>query len=277
MAWQASWNGTVRPAARAVRLRAWPAPRTWRASSIATSMLHLAAYRSMTCVRPAPGSVVTRATSYPVAEVPRISTTWTGRGAEDAVPQAGDSGGVHGGGLAVAGDGDRDERRGGGEAGRGRQLVSLGARAAPPAGPGWREIVQRGVLAQPGGPGDGGRESRQFLPGVGGVGDHVDVPPGQHRSEGLGHAARQPQPRGRAGALDDQLGQHRDGHGPAEDGQPHDDGGDYPVVAVPGLVRPRRRAVAEPRRGPGFLPAPLEQGVVNRDSDRLPGRDQQRH
>jgi len=35
----------------------------------------LAAYRSMTCVRPAPGSVLTRATSYPVAEVPRISTT----------------------------------------------------------------------------------------------------------------------------------------------------------------------------------------------------------
>ena len=42
-----------------------------------------------------------------------------GPGAEDAVPQAGDSGGVHGGGLAVAGDGDRDERRGGGEPGPG--------------------------------------------------------------------------------------------------------------------------------------------------------------
>jgi len=46
MAWQASWNGTVRSTARAVRLRACPAPKTCRASSIATSMLHLAAYRS---------------------------------------------------------------------------------------------------------------------------------------------------------------------------------------------------------------------------------------
>jgi len=43
MAWQASWNGTVRSTARAVRLRACPVPKTCRASSIATSMLHLAA------------------------------------------------------------------------------------------------------------------------------------------------------------------------------------------------------------------------------------------
>jgi len=39
MAWQASWKGTVRSTARAVRLRAWPAPKTCRASSIATSMV----------------------------------------------------------------------------------------------------------------------------------------------------------------------------------------------------------------------------------------------
>ena len=43
MAWQASWNGTVRSTARAVRLRACPAPKICLASSIATSMLHLAA------------------------------------------------------------------------------------------------------------------------------------------------------------------------------------------------------------------------------------------
>ena len=29
IAWQASWKGTVRPTARAVRLRACPAPKTW--------------------------------------------------------------------------------------------------------------------------------------------------------------------------------------------------------------------------------------------------------
>ena len=41
MAWQASWKGTVRRTARAVRLRACPAPNSCLASSIATSMAHL--------------------------------------------------------------------------------------------------------------------------------------------------------------------------------------------------------------------------------------------
>src|SRR5262245_11329831 len=40
MAWQASWNGTVRSTAAAVRLRACPAPKTCRASSIATAIGH---------------------------------------------------------------------------------------------------------------------------------------------------------------------------------------------------------------------------------------------
>jgi hypothetical protein len=38
----------VRSMARAFRLRAWPVPKTCFASSIATSMDHLDAYRSMT-------------------------------------------------------------------------------------------------------------------------------------------------------------------------------------------------------------------------------------
>ena len=41
--WQARVNGTVARTVRAVRLRACPAPKTCRASSNATSMLHLAA------------------------------------------------------------------------------------------------------------------------------------------------------------------------------------------------------------------------------------------
>jgi len=35
--WQVSWNGMVRRTAAAVRLRAWPQPRTCLLSSIATS------------------------------------------------------------------------------------------------------------------------------------------------------------------------------------------------------------------------------------------------
>ena len=42
-------------------------------------MLHLLAYRSMTCTAVAAVSVVTRARSQPEAERSRISTTWTGR------------------------------------------------------------------------------------------------------------------------------------------------------------------------------------------------------
>ena len=38
MAWQASWNGTVRSTARAVRLRACPVPKSRFASSIAISI-----------------------------------------------------------------------------------------------------------------------------------------------------------------------------------------------------------------------------------------------
>ncbi len=55
-------------------------------------------------------------------------------GAEDGVPQAGDRGGLDGGGLAVAGDGDRGEVRGGGEPSQGRQPVAAGAGPAPLAG-----------------------------------------------------------------------------------------------------------------------------------------------
>jgi hypothetical protein len=61
--WQVRVNGMVARTARAVRLRACPAPKTCRASWNATSMDHLGAYRSMTAAGLASGSVVTRAMS----------------------------------------------------------------------------------------------------------------------------------------------------------------------------------------------------------------------
>ena len=61
--WQVSSKGTVRRTAAAVRLRAWPVPKICLASSIATSMDHLLAYRSITWVVLAARSVVTRARS----------------------------------------------------------------------------------------------------------------------------------------------------------------------------------------------------------------------
>ncbi len=198
-------------------------------------------------------------------------------GAEDRVPQAGDGGGLDGGGLAVAGDGDRSERCGGGERGEGGEPVAFLPGPPAPAGAGRRQPMQRRVLAQPGGPGDAGQELLQLAAGVGRVSDHVDVAAGQRAGDGSGHAAGQPQPGRGAGALDDQLGQHRDGHRPAEGRQPHDHGRDHPIVAVPRFRGPRRGAVVEPRCRPHLLAAPLEQGVVDRHDDRLACGDQQRH
>jgi hypothetical protein len=62
---------------------------------------------------------------------------------------AGDGGGVHRGGLAVAGDGRWGEARPGGQVRQGRQPGALSPGAAALAGARWRQLIQRGVLAQP--------------------------------------------------------------------------------------------------------------------------------
>ena len=86
---------------------------------------------------------------------------------------------------------------------------------AAPAGARGRQLVQRGVLAQPGGPGDARpgassapRRRRRNRPRRG------CARPGSAPASICGHAAGQPQPGGGVRVLDDQLGQHRDGHGP---------------------------------------------------------------
>src|SRR6266446_4283621 len=77
-AWQASMNGRVRSTAVAVRLRAWPVPKSCFASSIATSIAHLAAYLSIIRAMPGFFSVVTRARSNPVLDLSRMRMTVTG-------------------------------------------------------------------------------------------------------------------------------------------------------------------------------------------------------
>src|SRR6516164_7036063 len=78
IAWQASMNGIVRSTAAAVRLRAWPVPNSCFASSIATSIAHLAAYLSMTPAMSGSFSVVTRARSQPVLDLSRMRMTVSG-------------------------------------------------------------------------------------------------------------------------------------------------------------------------------------------------------
>ena len=106
MAWQASWNGTVRSTARAVRLRACPVPKSCFASSIATSMAHLEAYLSMT-LRAVQGRLGgDECEVEAVAGFVADQDDGHGRGAEHGVPQAGDR--VDGDGLGLAVAGDRD-------------------------------------------------------------------------------------------------------------------------------------------------------------------------
>src|SRR5690349_23929460 len=77
MLWQASWKGTVRRRARAVRLRGCPVPKTCLAASIAVSMVHLLAH-PFDDLRGGRGGVGgDQARSQPEAEWSRISTTWT--------------------------------------------------------------------------------------------------------------------------------------------------------------------------------------------------------
>ena len=172
IAWQASWNGMVRSTARAVRWRACPAPKTCRASSIATSIDHLLAYRSITCaavmaVSGDQGQVI--AGRRPVAD----QHDGDGPSAEDRGPQAGDRGGADGGGLAVTGHGDLGERDGAGELGEGGQPVSLLPGSAASASALRRQPVQGSVLTQPGCPGHLGRQLLQLAPSVGGIGYHM--------------------------------------------------------------------------------------------------------
>src|SRR5260370_27512452 len=77
-AWQASMNGMVRSTAAAVRFQACPVPNSCFASSIATSIAHLAAYLAITRAMPGSFSVVTRARSHPVFDLSRMRMTLTG-------------------------------------------------------------------------------------------------------------------------------------------------------------------------------------------------------
>src|SRR5215469_9426170 len=74
--WVSRAKGTVRATAAGVRVRASPAPRMWRASKKACSMLHRAAYRWVKAVGAVIRSVVTRAK---VAARLRAKITRTGR------------------------------------------------------------------------------------------------------------------------------------------------------------------------------------------------------
>jgi hypothetical protein len=77
MAWQASWNGTVRSTAAAARLRVCPVRKICLESCITTSIAHLAAYLSIACAVGGFCCVVVRARSYPVSFLSRIRMTVT--------------------------------------------------------------------------------------------------------------------------------------------------------------------------------------------------------
>ena len=195
--------------------------------------------------------------------------------AEYAVPQAAQGRGVHGCGGAVAVHRGRGERGGRGEVGQRGQLAAFEPRAAAAPGARRGELVEGGVGAQPGGPGDRGGQAAQGAPGVGAVGDHVQVPAGQRG----GQLADQPAGQGEPGVLDPLVHQgkaHRQGDRPVQKRQPHHDRRDHPVVAVTDGPLVTRRPVMEPGRGVHPWPAAVKQRVVDRDRHRLIIGDQRR-
>jgi site-specific DNA recombinase len=113
---------------------------------------------------------------------------------EHGVPQAGDDGGLDGLGLLVAGDSDLRELRCRGEPGQRRESLSLHAGTSGPPGPLRGQAVQRGVLAQPGRPGDPGGQALQLTAGIGGISGDADLPARQCGRQPLGHPAGKPQP-----------------------------------------------------------------------------------
>ena len=98
-------------------------------------------------------------------------------GSERAVPQAPQAGQLHHPQLAVAAH-DRLLEAHPGQRGEHDQLrhpLAFAPWAARPAGAGWRQLVQRGVAAQPGGDRHLGGQRPQRLAGVGGVTGQVDL------------------------------------------------------------------------------------------------------
>ena len=182
MLWQASWKETVRRRARAVRLRACPVPRpAWQLLSRSRWSICLRT-RSMTC---AAVSVVTRPGrsrrrndrgSAPPGRAANRRRNTTGKGC-----------GVHGNGLAVAGDGDLGEHLAGRELGERGQPVPVAGRPRRPVFPGgrscsaaslrslvvqvkpgasWRSSFRRRPRRRPGGP--PGRAARRPAPRLSG-------------------------------------------------------------------------------------------------------------
>jgi len=115
------------------------------------------------------------------------------------------------------------------------------------------------------------------LPGVSGIGHHVDLPAGQGTGQRGGHLPGQHQPGGGRGlqVLVHQPGQDRQRNRPGAERHRDDDRGDHPVVAQPHLAAALGGAVVEPADRVHLRTGALEQGVVDGHQHRLAGRHQQ--
>ena len=180
-------------------------------------------------------------------------------------------------GLPVSRDGGLGEGRLLGEDGERGELRALLPGPAALSGPRRRELVERGVGAQPGGPGHRPRETPQRLARVCGVGDHVNRPVRERCDERLDEATGQREPGRVLAVLSDEREADRQRERPVEDRQSHHDRQDHPVVAVADLGLADSGAVVEPRRGMHLRSAAVEQRVVDRDENRRVGRHQQAH
>jgi hypothetical protein len=113
-------------------------------------------------------------------------------------------------------------------------------------------------------------QAAQVIPDIGGVTDGVHLTAGVAGGDQFDHhpgvgelacAAGMPQP-----------GQDRQAHRPGQKRHHHNHTGDHPAVAEPDRLGPLGGAVVVPEHPEHLAARALEQGVVDDDRDRGPGR-----
>ena len=157
------------------------------------------------------------------------------------------------------------------------RATPLSGGAAAPTGARRRELVERRVGTQPGGPGDRPRQVAQRLARVGGISDDVDRSTGERRGQRLHEATSEREPGRVVAVLSHEPEANRQRDGPVEEPQAHHDRRDHPVVAIADLLVTEGGAVVEPRGRVHLRPGTMEQRVVDGDGDRRVLRRQQAH
>ncbi len=193
-----------------------------------------------------------------------------GLASEGAVPEAKAVGDLHRAADAVAGHGLRGPGEGGGEPGEVIQLLAPGPGTATPAGVGRGELVEGGVLAKPGRPGDAPGQGPEVTAGVGGVGADVERVLG----EAVGHEQHQTAGDHHLGATLPERAEQGQADRPGAEGQINQDAEDQEAGAEADRSGAGGGAVVGPASPEDTTAATAEERVVNDQLQRNAGGHQ---